>query len=472
MPITCRALSGAGTSDAPPCYLLQVDEAKILLDCGTLTRGEQSLSEQEEAQRHSYLETLKELAPSLTLVLLSNPQPGSMGLLPFLVHHAGLSSSCQIYASPPTITLGRIALRDWMVSLCNEFDPGFESQPVARPQAPGSEPSTSSSSSSSSAQLQKESAWKFTPLQLNDAMQRVSQIRYSSPVLLTGRNAPLTLVANRAGHTLGATIWTLRTPASEEVTYAPVWNHVRERTLDGGAILNMTQQVSAARSNRQRGIVIMGAQRSKTVSPKSRDRNNVLQDLITNTVKAGRSVLMPVDASARVVELLALLDAHWSNAKLDRYPLCFVSRTAEELKLAFTNLWEYFGQHAIASGLASSAKGLDLKHVHFYSSPQELEAAYPPHAAKCILTVPSTLSYGFSRAMAPSFLPTSGNVLILTTKPEPGTLAHWLFQRWQDAQESAAWGNDQGKLGSVTELQSEDLQLTVSFSSISVRNNV
>lgn len=445
MPITCRALSGVD-SNTPRCYLLEVDEAKILLDCGSYTCGDQSLSPEAAAQQEKYLESLKEVAPTLSLVLLSNPQPESIGLLPFLVHQCQLPSTCQIYASPPTITLGRIALREWLVSLCDEYDPGFPGQQISR--QPEEEEAAL-----------KPASWKFSPLHLNDAMQRVSQIRYNAPVLLTGRNAALTLVAQRAGYTLGGTIWVIRTPTREEITYAPVWNHIRERTLDPAGIIH---QLSAARQTQQRGIVIMGAERSKTVLPKSTQRNKALLDLVSETLKARRSVLMPVDSSARITELLLALDTHWTNAQLTAFPLCFVSKTAEELKLAFTYLWEYFSQQAISSGIASSGEGLNLRNVQFFSSPQELDAAFSPQAPKCVLSVPNSLSYGFSRQLCPEYVQTQGNVVILTGRSEPGTLANWFFQRWQDRQEGTGWGNEQGKLGSVVDLEGDQIELKVS----------
>jgi Cft2 family RNA processing exonuclease len=39
MPTTLRPLLGSGQSGEPLCYLLQVDEARILLDCGCFEDG-------------------------------------------------------------------------------------------------------------------------------------------------------------------------------------------------------------------------------------------------------------------------------------------------------------------------------------------------------------------------------------------------------------------------------------------------
>lgn len=54
---------------------------------------------------------------------------------------------------------------------------------------------------------------------------------------LPGKCAGLTLTAYGAGHTLGGTIWKLRSPSSGTILIALDWNHNRERHLDGTALL-------------------------------------------------------------------------------------------------------------------------------------------------------------------------------------------------------------------------------------------
>lgn len=91
-------------------------------------------------------------------------------------------------------------------------------------------------------------------------------------------------MAYRAAHTLGGTIWALRSPlysvatsAAPTLLYAPVFNHVKERHLDGAALL-----VSGAGSLRvgegmaRPNMLLLGAERGASKALKRRDRDRVL----------------------------------------------------------------------------------------------------------------------------------------------------------------------------------------------------
>jgi cleavage and polyadenylation specificity factor subunit 2 len=51
---------------------------------------------------------------------------------------------------------------------------------------------------------------------------------------------------------------------------------------------------------------------------------------------------MPCDASTRVLELLVLLDQHWSFSKL-RAPVCLVSRTGNDMLTLVRSMMEWLG---------------------------------------------------------------------------------------------------------------------------------
>lgn len=65
-------------------------------------------------------------------------------------------------------------------------------------------------------------------------------------------------------------------------------------------------------------------------------------DTITSTLQSRSSLLLPCDASTRVLELLVLLDQHWSFSRL-RYPICFLSRTASEMLTFVRSMMEWLG---------------------------------------------------------------------------------------------------------------------------------
>lgn len=113
MSITLTPLSGPFPS--PPAYLLTVDSAKILLDCGVfdaLPEFSSSSSPSSSEAATAYLSTLRDLAPSLNLVLLTHPLLSSVGLLPWLKARCGLR--CPVYATLPTREMGRWAVEEWV----------------------------------------------------------------------------------------------------------------------------------------------------------------------------------------------------------------------------------------------------------------------------------------------------------------------------------------------------------------------
>lgn len=65
--IKLHVLSGA-CDISPPCYLLQVDEFKCLLDCGW-----------DENFDQTYINRLSQIASSVDAVLLSHPDPLHLG---------------------------------------------------------------------------------------------------------------------------------------------------------------------------------------------------------------------------------------------------------------------------------------------------------------------------------------------------------------------------------------------------------
>lgn len=97
-----------------------------------------------------------------------------------------------------------------------------------------------------------------------------------------GRLSNLVLTAHRAGHTLGGTIWTLRSPtlpfSTDSILYAPIFNHVRDRHLDNTALLlgSSGEGMRVAESMRRPGVLITGAERARINNVKRKERDERL----------------------------------------------------------------------------------------------------------------------------------------------------------------------------------------------------
>jgi hypothetical protein len=91
-----------------------------------------------------------------------------------------------------------------------------------------------------------------------------------------------------------------------------------------------------------------------------------ISDIITRTLENHYSVLLPCDPSPRLLELLVLLDQHWSYKITDNqqaraqgreqwiYPLCLVSRTAADMVSFARSFIEWTG-----GVVRDAAAGLD-----------------------------------------------------------------------------------------------------------------
>ncbi|GAA5956213.1 hypothetical protein JCM21900_006839 [Sporobolomyces salmonicolor] len=494
MSITLTPLSGPFPS--PPAYLLTVDSAKILLDCGVYDRSPESTlpssstttsPQPSNEQIAAYLSSLRALAPQLNLVLLSHPLLSSLGLLPWLRARCGLR--CPVYATLPTREMGRYAVEEWVDARSSaERNEARQTEKAKRSDAgklkkdrdkKGKSKSSAERKSNKEVVLgvgedmvnvkeeevepaeedmavgglphhQGEDAaldqdpwdqvWKLTTQEIREAFLAINAVRWTQPVHLSGPLKGYTLVAHRSGHTLGGSLYTLRpslssslSPASSasSLLYAPLFNHIKEHHLDPTSLLvggNVDDNM------RRMGVMVVGAQRAKVVNIKRIDRERKLLDLITSTMQSGGSVLLPTDPSARLFELLVLLETHWQFANLGaQFPLCLISRTGKEAVGFVRSLTEWMG------GQIGSEKGADIlkfNNLKIFASLEEISASIPPSVPKLILTVPATLSYGFARALFLDFARQPNNLVLLTGRSDPGTLARWLVDEvWEQKQE-------------------------------------
>ncbi len=91
-------LSG-GHSLQPPCYLLEVGQARLLLDCGW-----------GEPYDVELLRPLSRVARDVDAVLLTHGNVEHAGALPYAFERLGLD--CPVYCTTPAKTLGPMAMYD------------------------------------------------------------------------------------------------------------------------------------------------------------------------------------------------------------------------------------------------------------------------------------------------------------------------------------------------------------------------
>ncbi|KAH9071539.1 beta-lactamase-like protein [Lactarius deliciosus] len=453
--LTFTPLSGAAKSSrtSPLAYLLQVDDITILLDCGspdwcpepTSLETERADDADDTYPWTRYCDKIREVAPSIDLVLLSHGDLAHTGLYPYAHSRWGLKAPA--YSTLPVQAMARIAATEEAEGIRDEEDVGSadeQENPVvgANEEPSGDSPSVSQEGHSELSPYPQShlSKGKYvaTPQEVHDSFNAVNTLRYSQPAHLSGRCQ-------------GGTIWKIRSPSVGTIMYA--------RHLDGTILMSG----AGARPD----LLITDTERANVIGSRRKDRDAALIDTITTTLSSRSSLLLPCDASTRVLELLVLLDQHWSFARL-KFPICLLSRTGREMLTFVRSMMEWLGgtvskedvgedtsgkrntkrkRDEEAEDEAIGALALRFKHLEFFPSPQMLLQTYSSKDPKLILAVPASFSHGPSRLLFADFASIPDNVILLTGRGEEGTLGRRLFERWNDSQRAEdKW--DKGKLGS------------------------
>lgn len=427
-----------GASTSTECskalaYLVEIDQARILLDCGAPEdfTFPPSLVKTDGADRglHGSLpEILQRIGPTIDVVLLFHAELSHMGLYAYAYTHFGLQ--CPVYATLPVQTMGRLQMLEVVRSWQAEADVR-SSSPVQR--------------------------FLPTEAQVDEAFDAIRTLRYMQPTPLDGKCAGLVLTAYNAGHSLGGTVWKLRSPSVGTVVMALDWNHHRERHLDGTALLSVGAAAPLAHAIGQPDILITDMERGLYTNARRKDRDAALLEQIHKTLTSGHSVLIPVDSAARMLEILVLLDQHWAFAyQHQRFPLCLVSHTGQEVLERARTFMEWMAREWAIQLLDVPEKGrgrkkqtvtkspLDFTGLRYFPSVEALHQALAPSQVKVVLATPPALTHGLSRQLLPEFLSDPDSLLVLTGRGEPDSLVRTLWERWNATQaDAAAWRTGQ-----------------------------
>lgn len=425
------------------------------------------------------------IAPTIDLVLLCHSTLSHLGLYAYARAYFGLVAPC--YSTLPTATMGRLSVMEAVNAIRAERKIDGEIGQNA-----GGEVASEEDKHFCLAKAD----------QVDTAFASISTLRYLQPTQLDGKCAGLTLTAYSAGHTLGGAVWKLRSPSSGTLLIALDWNHNRERHIDGTALITTSisnaMTPSGPRSSgsgiaeaiRRPDVLITSMAKASYTNSRRKDRDAALLDVIHNTIRSGHSVLIPVDASSRLLELLVLLDQHWAFAYPHvRFPLCLVTSTGREVVERARTFMEWMtdewaranASQAAASTSAGEEEGaapppkrqrnqrnnnvnqtsspLDFQYLRIFSSLAAMDEVVAPSDAKVVLAWPPSMTHGASRKLLARMAGNEKDVVILTQHGQPGSLGRDLFEKWESKQDpSAKWGG--GKVGKSVQVN-EDISLSI-----------
>mmetsp|Transcript_30814 Transcript_30814/g.80643 ORF Transcript_30814/g.80643 Transcript_30814/m.80643 type:complete len:792 (+) Transcript_30814:220-2595(+) len=363
-------ISGA-QNEGPCCYLLEVDQFKLLLDCGW--------TEQFDVDQ---IRRLKDYAPHIDAVLLSHPDLAHLGALPYAFAKLGLD--CAVYATTPVSLMGQMFLYDAWKS--RQLEEDFE---------------------------------LFTPDDIEAAFSRVVDLKYQQSVRLldrsTGSETGITIEAHHAGHMIGGAVFRIWKDEAEDVVYAVDYNHRKERHLPGSVLESLARPY----------LLITDSLNSTYSQPKQSETVQKMLGEVQTTLRRDGDVLVMTDTAGRVLEILQVFERTWAkNPGLSVYKLVLLTACPDQvIEHARTNVEFMSKQIKEKMEQRGGENPFDLRHVTRITSMDDLRII---PGKKVILCSQDGLSSGLGREIFIRLAGNKNNAVCFTGRPPPGTLGRRL----------------------------------------------
>ncbi|KAJ8507662.1 hypothetical protein ONZ45_g9987 [Pleurotus djamor] len=422
--ITFTPLSGAAraSSVTPLCYLLQIDDVRILLDCGSpdwCPEPNESTLSPGEYPWESYCNSLREICPTIDLVLISHGDLAHSGLYPYAYSRWNLTAPA--YTTLPVQAMAKIAASEDVEGIRDEEDVGDAIQESTEDNLDDPQEDVNA------IPRPKDNVKGKYVATLHEVRYRIASFRKCQGLTITPFNA---------GHTLGGTIWKIRSPSSGTIMYAVNMNHMKERHLDG-TVLMRGSAGGIFEPLARPDLLITDAERANVITSRKKDRDLALIDTITATLSSRSSLLLPCDSSSEMLTFVRSM-MEWLGGTLSKEDVGEENpgQRQNKRKKADDGTDEALG-----------ALALRFKHLEFFPNPLSLLERYSSKDPKLILAVPASLSHGSARHLFSQFATIPDNVVLLTQRGEEGTLGRMLFDKWNNSQRGDdRW--DKGRIGS------------------------
>lgn len=198
------------------CYLLEIDSSKILLDCGVRFDTDSNRLMTDHITSSSSSVSLRSIAKDIDAVLCTHSSLSHIGGLPFLI--SLLPKSVPIYMTMACQSMARILFSE----ICNSS---------VYPPAPFS--------SEDGAQVfeSKDHSSPFSSKPIDELFNRITGLRFSQPINLSGKADGIFVVPLPAGHSLGGCFWKIR-KGHEDIIYAVEFNMKKERQANDIKLLS------------------------------------------------------------------------------------------------------------------------------------------------------------------------------------------------------------------------------------------
>ncbi len=412
-------------------------------------------------QVESLLTRTSRQIPTLSLILLTHATTSHLAAYAHCCKNLPLFTRVPVYATRPVIDLGRTLTQDL-----------YSSTPAAAttiPQSSLSESAYAYAQTVTTAQnLLLESP---TPEEIARYFSLIQPLKYSQPhqPLPSPFSPPLnglTITAYNSGHTLGGTIWHIQ-HGLESIVYAVDWNQARENVFAGAAWLGGAGGGGAEVIEQLRKPTALicssrGAEKNAPAGGRTK-RDEHLLEMIKQCVSRGGTVLIPVDSSARVLELSYLLERAWradldtQGGALKEVKLYLAGRNMSSTMRYARSMLEWMDDSIVqefeafaevqrkVNGGTDKKVGspFDFKFLRLLDRKAQIAKLLSTAAeggeshGRVILASDTSMDWGFSKDLLKGIASDANNLVILTDRPgvatdETPSIARTLWTLWKD----------------------------------------
>lgn len=272
----------------------------------------------------------------------------------------------------------------------------------------------------------------------------------------------LTITAYNAGHTLGGTIWHIQ-HGLESIVYAVDWNQARENVFAGAA----GGGVEVIEQLRKPTALICSSRGAQSGGRVKRDES--LLEMIKACVSKGGTVLIPVDSSARVLEMAYFLEHAWrldassKGGSLRSAKLFLAGRNMSSTMRYARSMLEWMDNNivqefeACAEGQRKAngandrkeAGPFDFKHLRLLERKAQITkllsraSDHGESEGRVILASDTSMEWGFSQDLIKGLASDSRNLVILTDRPGVAkdgnqSVARTLWEWWNERRDGVS----------------------------------
>lgn len=401
----------------------------------------------------------------MSLILLTHATVSHIAAYAHCCKNFPLFTRVPVYATRPVIDLGRTLLQDLYAS----------TPAAATTVAHGSLVETSYAYTQSASPNDNFLRQPPTTEEIARYFSLIQPLKYSQPhqPLPSPFSPPLnglTITAYNSGHTLGGTIWHIQ-HGLESIVYAVDWNQARENVFSGAAWLGGGHGGAEVIEQLRKPTALVCSSRTPTPLARTKRDEQLLENIRASVAKGG-TVLVPVDSSARVLEIAYLMEHAWreeavkgkdGGARLDEAHLYLAAKNISSTMRHARSMFEWMDENIVREfeAVADTSKNanngkkgkqagpFDFKHLKLLERRAQVERLLRRSTEEnwskgmVILASDRSLEWGFSKDVLKSIVQDSKNLVILTEKPNLSSqyspsISRILWDLWKERQDGVA----------------------------------